>query len=302
MISASKKFFAWLGSIQIPFFKHVPLGLVTKILWKQINSNEMSMKASAIAFNFFMALFPATIFFFTMLAFVPYSGFEIRFMELLRFALPESAFLTVKDTIEDILRNQQGALAGFGLLLAFFFSTNGIFAMMNSFNKLDRQFENRGMIRKRIVAAGLLLLLTLTVILGLSSLVLEGLATDWIHLKFPKTFEVTKYVFWVLEKGIILGMILLLLGIIYRFGPSTITKWNLFSPGSWMSTLLFWITSSGFSYYVSHFSTYNKLYGSLGTLLIIMLWLYINSFVILVGFELNVVIYGNSKKHTKMSD
>jgi hypothetical protein len=106
MISAAKKFFAWLGSIQIPFFKHVPLGLVTRILWKQINSNEMSMKASAIAFNFFMALFPATIFFFTMLAFVPYSGFEIRFMELLRFALPESAFLTVKDTIEDILRNQ----------------------------------------------------------------------------------------------------------------------------------------------------------------------------------------------------
>jgi membrane protein len=93
-----------------------------------------------------------------------------------------------------------------------------------------------------------------------------------------------------------------MLGIIYRYGPSTITKWNLFSPGSWISTLLFWITSSGFSYYVSNFSTYNKLYGSLGTLLIIMLWLYLNSFVILVGFELNVVIYGNSRKQNVIAD
>jgi membrane protein len=155
------------------------------------------------------------------------------------------------------------------------------------------------MIRKRLIAAGLLLLLSLTVILGLSSLVLEGIATEWIQYKFPKTFEMVKYAFWLLEKGIVLGIILLLLGIIYRFGPSTITKWNLFSPGSWIATLLFWITSSGFSYYVSHFSTYNKLYGSLGTLLIIMLWLYINSFVILVGFELNVAIYGNSRNHQR---
>jgi len=301
MIQTLKSFFSWLGSIQIPFFKHVPLGMVASILWNQINSNDMSMKASAISFNFFMALFPATIFFFTMLAFVPYAGFETQFMEILRFALPESAFITVKDTIQDILRNQQGALAGFGLLLAFFFSTNGIFAMMNSFNRLDRQFEKRGFFRKRLIAAGLLLLLSLTIVLGLSSLVLEGIATQWIHEEFPKTFEVVKYAFWIIEKGIILGIILLMLGIIYRYGPSTITKWNLFSPGSWIATLLFWITSSGFSYYVSNFSTYNKLYGSLGTLLIIMLWLYVNSFVILVGFELNVAIYGNSRKHQNLN-
>ena len=299
MLHKMKQFFTIIGKWQVPFFRNVPLGLVSTIMWKQINSNEMSMKASAISFNFFMALFPATIFFFSMLAFVPYDGFDVQFLDLLKLALPASAFISVRDTIHDILQNQRGALAGFGLFLAFFFSTNGIFAMMNSFNKLDHQFENRSFWKKRLIAAGLLILITLTVLVGLTSLIVENWVVAWIQNEFPKTFEYIGFVFWFFDKIILLGMICLVLAMIYRWGPSTITKWKFFSPGSWVGTLLFWATSSGFSYYVSHFSTYNKLYGSLGTILIIMLWLYINSFVIILGFELNVVVYGHSRKSNK---
>lgn len=289
-----RTFLSKLGKRKLPFFRDVELGLVARLFYKEL-TGDMTTRASAIAYNFLLALFPATIFFFSMLAYVPIENFSDEFMQVLKVSIPKSAFDTVSDTISDIVSHQRTGLASVGFIMAFIFSTNGIFSMMAGFNKTGHLFEQRSFWKKRLIAALITVLIVVVVLLGLTSLIVEGKIEDWIDGQFPGLERFSSLVFSVVEKLILLSIILGVVGVIYKLAPGTVNRWKFFTPGSLVATLLFWATSAGFSYYVSNFSTYNKLYGSLGTLIVIMLWLYFNSFVLLVGFELNVILYGHKK-------
>ncbi len=277
-------------SISLPGLKKVPIYDVGVFYINGIANGAIGVRASAISFSFFMALFPSIIFIFTLIPFIPLPNFQIELIQLIEQVLPSNTFQAIENTIVDITTNKRGSLLSFGFLAAIIFSTNGISAMIAAFNASANAFENRKWLSMRLVAVLLVFILFFltTVATGLiifGKHILKYLDTqNIIHNNFSQVLFISGQ--WLT----ILAFILFSISFVYYYAPSKRSKYSFLSPGSVMATLLIVISSLAFSYYLGHFARYNKLYGSIGTLLALLIWLEINSFVLLIGFELNISI------------
>lgn len=294
-----RAFLLVLKRIRLGKRNQIPLYDVLVFFLREISKPDLTMRASAITFSFFLALFPGTLFLFTLIPYIPIHDLDVIILDFFSEVMPNSAFDAVKTTIYDIVSKQQSGLLSFGILMALYFSTNGLNALMQSFNKSYDLFESRPFLVQR----GLALLLTLLefgVLVVAVVLILGGsFAIDMMVMYGLINGSYVAVLFRVFEWVIILSLIYIGISLLYYFGPAVAKRWRFFSIGSVVATLLFVITSTAFSYYINHFGTYNKLYGSIGTLIVVMLWMYLNSLIILVGFELNAAIYINRKLITE---
>ena len=275
----------------LPGFDGATLEMVGKLIVKGLfGRGVLVTRASSIAFNMMMALLPATIFLFTLIPFIPIQNFQTELVRLFESFLPVTAYNFMENTIVDIITNKSGAL----LVLMFFativFSTNGIHALMHAFNVSVHDFVSRSWLQQRKIAIVILTFIlimfsTASILIILSRSVVDRLVELGV-LEINLVFYVVMIVKWVL----IVVMLFFAISTLFYLVPARKKDFRYISPGSIVATTLFIITSLGFSSYVNHFGQYNKLYGSLGTLIVILIWLYLNSVALLVGFELNVSI------------
>lgn len=278
--------------ITIPGFEGIPLYNVLGFFFKGLQQGSLTTRASSLAFNFFLAVFPAIIFLFTLIPYVPIDNFQITLFELLRQVMPKSAFEAAEGTIVDIIKNQHGSLLSIGFISALYFSTNGFNAMIDGFNNTYHQIETRSALRQRLIALILVLITTILIIVAITLIIYS----EFILSKIPLG-HISYYSIVIGRYIILFTLFFSIISFIYFLGPSKKTKWKFISAGSTFSTILALLTSFGFAYYVNNFGTYNKLYGSIGTLIIVLLWIYFNSIVLLLGFELNASIH-SAKKNT----
>jgi len=291
--------------ITIPGFKQVPLYDVGVFYMNGIANGAIGVRASGISFNFFMAIFPSIIFLFTLIPFIPIPNFQNQLIALMQTVLPSNTFQAVENTIIDITTHKRGSLLSIGFLAALFFSTNGISALIAAFNASANAFENRKWLSMRLIAILLVIILFLLLTLA-TGLIIFGQTL----LKFLVSHGIiqtgfSQVLFISGQWLIILAFILFSLSFLYYYAPSNRSEYRFFSPGAIMATILIIVTSLFFSFYLSRFGQYNKLYGSIGTLLALLIWLNISSFVILIGFELNVSIHNaekGMKKELELSD
>ncbi|RKD16057.1 ribonuclease BN [Pelobium manganitolerans] len=281
-------FIGWTKVIVLPGFGSLPLYTVAVFFFQEIQKDSLVNKASSLAYNFMMALFPSIIFLFTLIPYIPISNFQNQLMALIALLLPENAYLAFESTLEDIVKNQNGKLLSLGFVLALFFATNGISTLMQAFNKSSLIIETRTWIKQRFVALTLTLLTAFSIILGVAVMVIGEFVITFIrnelHLK-EGAFWI--YLIMISRWVIIIIVYFITTSLLYRYGPANSKKWHLFSAGSCLATILAVLTSWGFTFYINNFGSYNKLYGSIGTLLVVMIWLYLNSLILLIGFELN---------------
>lgn len=280
----------WTKVMILPGFSPLPVYTVASFFFQEIGKDELVNKATSLAYNFMLAIFPAIIFIFTLIPYVPIDHFQDQLMNLIALVLPVEAYDAVKTTLLDIVSNQNSKLLSFGFLLALIFSTNGVHTLMQAFNKSSLITETRPWLKQRLVALNLTVLISFALIFGLIIMTIGESV-----LEFLKTELRFKDSFWlhVINLGrwfILVVVYFFTISILYRYGPANAKKWRFFSAGSWMATILAVFTFWGFSYYINNFGNYNKLYGSIGTLIVLMIWLYLNSLIILVGFELNASI------------
>jgi membrane protein len=269
----------------------VPLFDLLAYLTQQLRQSDLNLRASAISFSFFLALFPGLLFLFSLIAYIPVEGLDLAIRRTSQELLPPSAFELLYTTIEDIVGRQQGGLLSFGFLLAFYFATTGLTTLSQSFNISLEVSESRGFLRHHFTVIGLTILLTLCLLSALLLILLGdfllgemnrlGLMPDGL---LPLMVNL---LLWV----IILLLVYVGIGLLYYFAPNAPKRHGFFALGSALATVLFIGSSLGFSYYVQHFGNYNRLYGSLATLIVLMLWIYVNAWVILIGFELNSALY-----------
>jgi len=269
----------------------VPLFDLLAYLAQQLRQSDLNLRASAISFSFFLALFPGLLFLFSLIAYIPVEGLDLAIRRTSQELLPPSAFELLYTTIEDIVGRQQGGLLSFGFLLAFYFATTGLTTLSQSFNISLEVSESRGFLRHHFTVIGLTILLTLCLLSALLLILLGdfllgemnrlGLMPDGL---LPLMVNL---LLWV----IILLLVYVGIGLLYYFAPNAPKRHGFFALGSALATVLFIGSSLGFSYYVQHFGNYNRLYGSLATLIVLMLWIYVNAWVILIGFELNSALY-----------
>jgi len=280
-----------LNRVMIGHRPAVPLYDLLVYLLHQLRHSDLSLRASAIGFSFFLALFPGLLFLFTLMAYIPVPGLEQTIRRTAHELLPPPALELLMTTVEDILRRQQGGLLSFGFLLAFYFATTGISTLSQSFNLSLDVKESRGFVLQKLTTLGLTILLTLCLLSALL-LILLG---DFILSEMDRRGWIPDGLLPLLLSGLLwLGIVLLVyvgISLLYYFAPNAPRRHSFFALGSTLATLLFIGSSMGFSYYVQHFGNYNRLYGSLGTLIVLMLWIYVNALVILIGFELNSALY-----------
>lgn len=280
----------WTKKTVLPGFSPLPLYTVGTFFFQEISRDSLVTRASSLAYSFMLAIFPGIIFLFTLIPYIPIEGFQDKLLSLIAMILPLNAFDAVKSTLEDIIKKQNGGLLSFGFLAALFFSTNGISNLMQAFNKSSLQPETRGWLKQRFVALSLTVITVFALILGLAIITVGEFVITALQSEIRIGESIWVYIIAMVRWFILAVIYFTTISILYRYGPSYQKKWKLFSPGSWLATILAILTSWGFTYYINHFGNYNKLYGSIGTLIVIMIWLFLNSLIILIGFELNASI------------
>ncbi len=283
-------FIEWTKVMILPGFSPLPIYTVASFFFQEIGKDELINKASSLAYNFMLAIFPAILFLFTLIPYIPIDHFQDQLMSLIALVLPIEAYIAVKSTLVDIVSNQNSKLLSFGFAFALIFATNGVHTLMQAFNKSSLIIETRPWFKQRLVALYLTLLIFFALIFGLVIMTIGEYIFGVLksELRFKDSFWI--YILNLVRWIILIILYFVTIAVMYRYGPANAKKWKFFSAGSWMATILAVITFWGFSYYINNFGNYNKLYGSIGTLIVLMIWLYLNSLIILVGFELNASI------------
>jgi len=254
-----------------------------EIFLSELNKNAIPERASGMAFSFMLSMFPGIIFVFTLLPYIPIPDLEGHIMFSLKNLLPVSVYNGVAAAIYDILHIQHSGLLSFGFLFAIFSATNGIMAMITAFNRCYRSGETRNYFKKLGTAISIVFLLLTIVVISIFVAILTHHYLTKLHLNhhFLYYFAVVfKYVFF-------FGVFYFAISSIYYLAPAVAVRWRFFSAGSFIASLLIVVFTLGFSFYLNSFDSYNKLYGSIGALIGLMLWIYGISIMILVGFEIN---------------
>ncbi|MDH5367083.1 MAG: YihY/virulence factor BrkB family protein [Cyclobacteriaceae bacterium] len=281
----------------------ISLYSVLRIFAKKIWSDQILDRANGVAFSFTVAIFPAIIFLFTLTAYINNFIPEVNQESIMGFfqgIMPESMFTVVSSTIEDIIGNTRGGLLTFGALLSLFLATNGMMSLINAFNSCYATLDKRSYFKTRLIATALTIMLAFVLFLAIILLVLGQFALDFIHeFQLVNTSGLEFYLIIIIRFLVLFIVFFIAISSMYYFGPAVHYNWRFFSIGAILSTLFCLFISYGFSYYIANFGTYNKLYGSIGALLGLMIWQYLLSTVLLVGYEVNASIH---QAHRSMGD
>ena len=270
-----------------PGFRGIPLYDVILFFIKQVKTVGMTERASAISFNLVMAIPPAIMFLFTLIPFLPISAdFEEGLYSLIRDVIPgEKNNANLIHFLQDFINKPRNGLLSLGFLLSMFFSSNAMMGIQRSFDKNYLGFRKRKELQKRLSAIKITFILYILVSISVLMLVAQGKVLN--ILDISDTWKVIiRNTRWI----VIILLFFYCISYIYRHAPAVHKKWRLRNPGSILATVLMLCTTLLFSWWVSRFGYYDELYGSIGTILIMMALIFSNSLVLLIGFELNVSI------------
>lgn len=264
---------------------------VGQIFLRQLQKDEIFERASAMAYSFTVSLFPLLLFLLNIIPYIQFFVPEVTTENILMFAqeiIPETIYEEAESTIMDIVSRPRQSLLSLGFFLALYLATNGVISLINAFNSVYKTLENRSFFRTRLIAVSIILVLVLSV----CAAVLVMIVGSNMLYKLS-TYEFVNNTFYYYSLTVFKFIVLLLLfwiatAYIFRFAPVVHDKWRFFSAGSVVAALLINLSFYAFTFYLNNFASYNKLYGSIGTMIALMLWLWITSIIVLVGFEINV--------------
>ncbi len=276
-------------STSLPGFGGVALYDVALFFIKQVQTIGMTERASSIAFNFVMAIPPAIIFLFTLIPYLPITqAFQGELYGLIRDVIPgEKDNAVLIGFLQDFINNPRNGLLSLGFVLSLYFSSNAMMGIMRSFDKNYVGFTKRKGWHRRIVALKITAILYLIVFTSLATLIARDVVLQWLGIENTRLIALIMNLRWF----VIVLLFFFCISFIYRHAPSVQKKWKLINPGSILATFLMLLMTLALSWWVSRFAHYNQLYGSIGTVLLIMILIFINSLILLVGFELNVSIH-----------
>jgi membrane protein len=280
-----------LKRIKLSFLQGMPLYDLLELYGLGILESALTYHASAIAFSFFMALFPFALFILNLIPYIPIEGFQSDFLQFVRQGVPPNTYDAIYKIINDILHNSHSGLLSSGFILSIFLMANGLNGILGGFESSRHVLIKRGFIHQYIVALGMSLLLSLLLIVTISTIVVfEVFIQKTVFSDVNQLIVIGRYAFVIL-------MILATTSILFKFGTTHDKNRAFISIGSVFTTILILLDSYGFGIWVIRFSKYNELYGSIGTLLILMFYIWINCMILLLGFELNATV--NKLKITK---
>jgi membrane protein len=290
-----KRLILWLQSTL--FFRDtVSLYDILLNLFRSNRKFDIDQRASAVAYSLTLACFPAVIFLFTLIPYIPIENLDVQIMGLLKEVMPQGIYADADQTIIDILSRPRKGVLSFGFIFTMIASTNGMMSLMRSFDMVYEDDETRGFLEVRGIALGLTLLLIIVLFLAVVLLIVGdgamNVISDWHIIKdgwIITLLNLTRYL-------ISFGAMMLGISLIYRFAPTHGQMYSFVNAGCIVASVLILLSTYGFSYYLSNFSSYNKLYGSIGTMIALMIWFYLLALLLILGFEINASITTAKRK------
>lgn len=281
----------WSKTHSLPGLKRIPLYNLIIFIRRETQDDAILTRANSMAWDFFLAIFPSIIVLFTLLAYTPlYATFDDVLREAIHEIMPGSAGKMIFRTIQDIATRQRGDLLSFGFFLAIWFASNGMLSMMAGFEKEhEHTFRRRSGFEKRLISIQLTFLIGL-VLVGAVIFVILGNTILGFVFQYIKADLITRMTFFTFRWVVVIVLFYTGFSTIYRYGAATHIRIPFFNPGALLATFLSIVISWGFSFYVDNFGSYNKVYGSIGTLIVLMIWLQLNCMILLIGFEVNAGI------------
>lgn len=286
----------WTKTHSLPGFKRLPIFDVLKFVWQEMNKENINIRANSAAYSFFLALFPFLLFLLTLVAYFKSDQFQVylaSFHKSIAPFLPETAerFL-FEDIIYGIFELHRSDLLSLGLILTLYFASDGMLAMIKGFEKeYHHTFLQRSWWEDRLVA---LILTGFMGVLFMGSLILTGLGGNTVF-RWLTEMDIS-YPEWMVDVLRWCSVVLfcyVMVSVIYRYGPAFVTRKPYIYPGTTLAVILILLTSWGFSLFLNQFGSYNKIYGGIGAVIVMMIWIRLNVFILLMGFELNTSIAVN---------
>lgn len=285
--------------IILPGFKGHTLHYVGLFFIKGIQVGAIDMRASSVAFKMVMAIFPALIFFFSLIPFIPVQNFQYELFSILAEVLPDSAYSLLHDTISDTILNKRSNILSIGFLLMLVFASNGILSLVEAFNNSYHHVDSRNWISKRVISVLLIVIMSVLLSLAISLIVVgNNFLLNFIgdHYFTQKHSITLLFLIGILKWLLIIGLYFLAISFLYFLAPAKKSRFRFITPGAILATFIQVVSTLGFAYYVNNFAQYNKLYGSIGTIIVVMLLFYITALVLIIGFELNASIFTGDEK------
>jgi membrane protein len=282
-------------SFSLPGFDGIPLLDVITMFRAEVKRDALGVRASSISFFFILAMFPSIIFFFSLIPYIPVPNVDRVIFDYLQKVLPTPVYFVLQSTISDIISIQRGGLTSFNFILALVFSLNGVTSMMQVFDKINLIHKKRNFWAKRWAAFKITILMSIQLIVAMALIVIgEQYIRDILYsIGIESKFTVT--IIMILKFLTLVFIFLNTIALIYFYGPSVKERYKFYSPGATFATILMLLLSYVLKWYFAYFHNFNKLYGSLGIVLVVMLWVYFNAFVLLFGYEVNNSIALNKK-------
>lgn len=289
--------------IKLPAFEGLSVYDLLELYALGIVKGTLTTRASAIAFSFFTAIFPFLLFVIILIPIIPYDGFQKEFLDFLEYFLPpQTSDFFVTNIFENLEGNKQAGLLSSVFLLSMFLMANGVNAVFSGFENSYHDQLTRNIFQQYLYALGIALILAVLVLLTVAVFgYFQIYILGPIYERYSGEALADTGVGWILFAKYAFFVLMIYLGTatLYYFGTKEGRQTRFFSIGALLTTLLIILTSYLFGIYIDNFAQYNKLYGSIGGLLILLLYLWLNSNILLLGYELNATLRGLYKLNTK---
>jgi membrane protein len=292
-----KKIEARLDTMVWPGFEGLSMLIVGRFFIEAMSKGSINTRAAAISFRLFLAFFPAIILLLSLIPFVPIPNFQKELMDSIHSFFPGDTFALVEETLDDLINKKYSSLISIGFILVIYYASNSINAVLLGFNESYHFEDKTHPVLRRVIS--ILLIFVLGIIMA-SAITLIVFSETIIGFIADKEILADKALVFALDLAITLILIYMVNTTLYNVGMGVRRRkaWKFWNVGAVMATLLFVTTSIGFAYFINNFAQFNKLYGSLGTLMVLLIWMNLNCIILLAGFDLNASIRKALKIHS----
>ncbi len=294
---AFRRLILWSKRITPPGFEGFNIYEISKFFFTAVSQGHITTRASAIAFKIFLASFPAVLVILTLIPYVPIADFQDKLLVTFRGMLPLEVYRFIEGTLEDLVVNKHGTLLSVSFVLGVFIASNSVSAILQGFSRSTNVTQWHSALRERMLSLGLMLALSVLAVLAVPILTLSGIAIRKFNDMGFFASEIQVVALFAVKWAVSVMLVIMAVSLLYNAGDPSTKRFKVFTPGSLLAVVLILLVSQALAFVFSSITDLNALYGSLGAIVAVQVWIYLNMIVLLIGYELNIsIVRARSKR------
>lgn len=288
--STNRRLIAWTSALHPPGFAGMDLFRISRFFFRAIHQGELVTRASAIAFRLFLALFPGLLVLLTLIPFIPVPHFQETLLLSFRNLLPTEVYHFIEGLLHDLLVKKHSTLLSVSFVVGIYFASNSIAAILDGFSASYQVTTWHTPLKQRLLSLSLLVVLAVLCIMATALLTLGSWTVSELRSSGIELNDLERGLFFFVKGAVAILLTLCALSLLYHAGDPAAKRFRLVTPGAILALVLVFALSQALAFMFGHITDYNALYGSIGAIIAVQIWLYLNMIVILVGYELNASI------------